>query len=237
MKINTVIKVTLPTLVLAGAITFVGIYNSKPVDAQEVAKNAVQQLESDGIEYIKTVNVDGSYTEYWRDTKNLLDRTDTRLADGTLVNQIFVLDKGSRVISIGSGDGELSGATWPVPDKFAKENEKALQKSLLTELKSDLKSDAWKHKGEGTFKNKKVTEISLEHGGREEVILVEQETGLPLKREVYETLKGQKKLVTEQTQEFHKIARDAAKDIFKPDPNIKIKQGKAFLDHSPKDLE
>jgi len=226
MQINKVLKFSLPSLVLAGGISFSVTYDTNEVNATEILDKAATQLEKDGIEYIKTTNPDGSYTEYWKDTYKLKERMDTYLADGTLLNSTIVTDGGSRVVTIGNDQGEIAGSTWTLPQEIVQQNEKSLKKSALEELKQELKSDKWKFKEEVKIKDKTFKKISIESKNYEEVLTIDETTGLAVKREAYQIdAYGEKKLVKDQVEHYNKIKHDdKSDDIFKAKSNVDIKE-------------
>ena len=198
-------------LAVSGIFTY-QLVNIHSFNGNGIALAASVQANSLDVEYIKVKNSNG-YSEHWRDLENLQERSDTNDNNGKLSNKILVLEKGKRVISIGDDDGKIEAYTWILPDDIANENGKLLQKSLLEDIKNELKKSKWIDKGTKKLadgREVKVIESSFE--GLTELVYVDI-TEFPVKREFFKSENGQLKLLDDRTEEYKKVSSQSG-EIF-----------------------
>ncbi|HBC93350.1 MAG TPA: hypothetical protein DCZ10_10765 [Pelotomaculum sp.] len=190
--------------------------------AAEISLEAANQLNNINIEHIKIVSSNGSYTEHWRDLKNLEERTDTYDKNGTLINSIIVKEFGERIISIGYDDDQITGFTWVLPKKVASLNRQLLKKSLLEDVKNELDGSKWQYCGKDKVNGKEVKKITTSHGDTTTIIYVDQLTGYPVKREIHKNEKGNLTLMVDTVEEYQKIS-DESGNIFECE-NVELKE-------------
>ncbi|AOY76001.1 hypothetical protein [Clostridium formicaceticum] len=209
IKATTVIFAVI-TIIVFG---FIKTNTSLVQIGDRIAYNASKQLNESKIEYIKVSRKEGYSEEYYRDMKNLKERSDIKDENGNLVNRILVLEEGKRIINIGNENGKVEVHTWLLPDEIAKANKEILSKSIQENIKNSLKNQKWTLEGNIELSNgKKAKKISSLIDGFCEVVYVDEETDFPIKREIYEVQEdgGKKlKLIEERAEEYKKIDDDS----------------------------
>ncbi|PKM47639.1 MAG: hypothetical protein CVV03_02590 [Firmicutes bacterium HGW-Firmicutes-8] len=200
------------TVLLLAFFTFQLTNISFAQTGNSIALNAANQLDNLNIEYIKIIRPNSYTEEHWRDKKGLQERSETIDAKGALVNRIIVKENGKRVINIGNENGKIEVYTWILPKNIAKANEENLSKSILDEIKTELKTNKWKYQGNEVLSNgTKVKKLTATVGEYKEVVYVDETTELPIKREVFKNNKDTSELMEERTEEYKKIENTSGK--------------------------
>lgn len=214
-------SVCLLTLLLAVTCLFVYQFkNGSTFNGNKIAFAASIQANNLNVEYIK-VKIPSGYSEHWRDIITLQERSDTYDNNGKLANRILVSEKGKRVISIGNDNGKMEAYSWILPDDIANENKTLLSKSLLENVKNELKQSKWIDKGKKKLvdgREVRVIESSFE--GLTEVVYVDA-TDFPIKREFFKNENGQLKLLEERTEEYKKISSQSGEIFEYNGPEVK----------------
>lgn len=174
------------------------------------------EVPSSKIEYIKISHENGGYEEHWRDIENKQERHDTYSADGKLINRLIVTDSGKKVISIGNDNGELAAYSWELPSKDAKENNKILKNSLLKQEKDKLKDKKWKIQKSKTLNDTPIDVIETTYDNFKEVVELDQTTGVPVEKDIYEIKNGHEEKIRTETFEL----LDNSSDLFKVDIKV-----------------
>lgn len=213
------LAVVLIALISLSSMLLVG-QSSYAESGNEVAQNAAYQLDNQKIEYVKIKYADGQTEEHWRDVQNLLERTDNRDSKGNLINTILVMEKGKRVINIGNENGDIEAFTWVLPEKIADINKDQLKKSILEDVINELNSEDWKQEGNSFLMDgRKVKKIKKNQQDFNQVIYIDENTGFPIKREIYG---DDGSLKEERIEEYKKIDDDSAK-LFEHN-NVELKE-------------
>lgn len=189
-KLAALITVPLVIVVVVATGYF---YPSTPnvVSAQSVVTAAADKAASSSkIEYIKVTSSDGSYTVRIRDRESLTEVTE-EYRNNKLQSKIIIEDKGKKITSIGRDieTGKLVGRTWTMPENLSAENEKLLGISLLEKQKEELHSQNWnivESNSRSSSAESDLTQAVSEDKLHKEVVTIDEETGLPIKREIFE---------------------------------------------------
>jgi uncharacterized protein (UPF0333 family) len=164
--------------------------NSNEVSAQSIVTSAADKAATNSkIEYIKETLSDGSYTIRIRDRENLTEVTE-EYRNNKLQSKIIIEDKGKKVTSIGRDieTGKLVGRTWTIPENLSAENEKLLEISLLEKQKEELQSQDWtilESSSRSLSNESDLTQVVSEDEIHKEVVTIDDNTGLPIKREIF----------------------------------------------------
>lgn len=80
------------------------------------------------------------------------------------------------------------GRTWTIPENLSAENEKLLEISLLEKQKEELQSQDWtiiKSSSRSLSNESDLTQVVSEDETHKEVVTIDDNTGLPIKREIF----------------------------------------------------
>ncbi|AZK47468.1 hypothetical protein [Paenibacillus lentus] len=185
------ILISLFTVPLVAATVFGYIYKSElnVISAQNQIVIASDKATQGKIEYIKETFSDGAYIVRIRDKENLTEITE-EYRNNKLHNKLIIEDGGKRITSYGRDfeTNKLVGNTWTMPENIAAENKKLLQISLLEKAKEELQSQSWTILESSTSLTAAASnqqQVVTEDEFHKEIVTIDNNTGLPIKREIF----------------------------------------------------
>ncbi|MEK4045087.1 hypothetical protein NSU18_15665 [Paenibacillus sp. FSL H8-0048] len=190
MKTKKVVTFLIIPLAFVVATGYFYTGNSNEVSAQSIVTSAADKAVTNSkIEYIKETLSDGSYTVRIRDRENLTEVTEEYRND-KLHTKMIIEDKGKKITSIGRDieTGKLVGRTWTMPETLSAENEKLLEISLLEKQKEELQSKSWtvvEPDSRSLTDESDLIQAVTEDDQHKEIVTIDEETGLPIKREIF----------------------------------------------------
>lgn len=224
IKCKRVLSITLIAVIALTIILFKLSNKTSATTINQLTNKAIEKLEnSNSIESIKVTHADKSTEEFWKEIGYGNFKTENRDKFGNLINTLIICENGRRVINIGYNDGKIEAATWILPDKYTKANQEISKKSLFDDVKNDIRSTNWRKLERSILVNgKKIDKISTDEKLYDEVLYIDNETGLPIKRVTYKK-DNRKKILLEERIEEYKIINDDSEKIFKYD-DIDLKE-------------
>ncbi len=228
-------KLSLAAAALGVASVCVFTYsNAFPTFAADSTASQNEVASKSQIEYVKITNADGSYMEAWRNLATGDERVDHYDSQNALQSRTITTENGSRVYSITRIEGNLVGETWVLPDELVKENQKVIKTSLLDEAKAQVKQlekgEKGQAKGTGVLKFKES--MKTKRGELTKVVTVDEQSGLPVKTELYRK-DGNKDVLINETKEEYKTLADVPKDLFKDFEELEMKEVPYDTDSKP----
>lgn len=184
MKKRTFIYVLTAPLIGVAIAGYLFINKDSVVSAQSDVIAAADKATKTNIEYIKETQSEGNYIIRIRDKEKLTEITEEYLND-ELQSKLIISENGKRVTSIGRDyTGKLIGTTWTLPDNLALENKRLLEISLFEKQKEELTDQRWTQSSKALTDNSHVKTVTSETEDRKEIVSIDENTGLPIKREI-----------------------------------------------------